>query len=245
MDNVKPTYIHAVKGLVPLNLHELWEYRELVGFMLWRDIKGRYKQTAFGPLWMLVTPIINMIVFTIIFSRVARLPSDGIPYPLFNYTALLPWGFFSRCLFATAGSLLTNKDLLSKVYFPRLITPLVGVVSALVDFCISFFILLGLLFYYGYSPGWKALAIPLFLLLAAITGVGVGLWCAAMVVHFRDLNTVLSYLVKVWMYATPVVYSATLVPAHWHTLYYLNPITHVVDGMRWALLGRPLPPLNL
>ena len=236
------TEIKAVKGLVPLNLHELWEYRELLFFLLWRDLKSRFKQTAFGPLWMIVTPLVGMVLNTIIFSKVAKLSSDGIPYPLFNYCALLLWGFFSSCLFAASGSLQGYKNLMSKVYFPRLIAPVVGVFSGLINFVISFLILVGMMFYYGYPLSWGICLVPAFLLLAALTGMAVGLWWASWVVHYYDLNNILGYVVRLWMYATPVVYATSLVPEKWRPLYRLNPMTHVIEGFRWCLLGVGDPP---
>ena len=236
------TEIRAVRGLVPLNLHELWEYRELLLFFLWRDLKSRFKQTAFGPLWMIVTPLVGMGLNTIIFSKVAKLSSDGIPYPLFNYCALLPWSFFSRCLFSASGSLQGYKNLMSKVYFPRLIAPVVGVLSGLIDFLISFLILIGMMLYYGFPLGWGMLLVPVFLLLAALTGMAVGLWWASWVVHYYDLNNILGYVVRFWMYATPIVYSTSIVPEKWMSLYRLNPMTHVIEGFRWCLLGVGGPP---
>jgi lipopolysaccharide transport system permease protein len=231
------TEIRAVRGLVPLNLRELWEFRDLVLFLLWRDVAGRYRQMALGPLWILLSPVTNMVLFTVIFGQVARLPSDGIPYPLFSFSALLPWTLFSGCLFAAAGSLLSHKHLISKVYFPRLAVPLVGALSALADFLVSFVVLVGMMLAYGFAPGWQALWLPVFLLLAMATGLAVGLWWASWIVHYYDLQNVLGYLVRVWMYATPVVYASSLIPERWRTLYRLNPMTGVTDGVRWCLLG--------
>ncbi len=234
-------------GLVPLNLHELWKYRELLLFFLWRDIKGRYRQTAFGPLWMIGTPILNMVLFTILFGRVAGFADriKEVPYPLFNYSALLPWAFFSMSLATTANSLLGYKDLISKVYFPRLIAPIVGVLSGLVDFLMSFVVLLGLMAYYGYWPGWTVLYLPLFLLLAAMTGLAVGLWWASWIVHYRDMGTVLTYVLRAWMYASPIVYSSNMVPEKFQLLYHLNPMTNMIEGFRWALLGIGEPPWGM
>lgn len=229
--------ISAPRGLVPLNLRELWEYRELAFFMLARDIKGRYRQMAFGPLWMVLSPLLNTVIFTLIFGLVAKLPSDGLPYPLFNYSAVLPWTFFSSALFTSAGSLLSYRDLISKVYFPRLIIPIVGVLGAFVDFIISFFILLGMGWYFGYLPGMQILMAPMFLLLAALVALAVGLWFASWIVHFRDINAILQYIVRGWMYVTPVVYAASMIPARWQWLYRLNPLTTVVEGFRWSVLG--------
>ena len=234
--------IAAPRGLTPLNLHELWEYRELVYFFLWRDVKARYRQMALGPLWIVIHPVLNMVLFTLIFSVVAKLPSDGVPYPLFNFAALLPWGFFHTALFAAAGSLMTYRNLISKVYFPRLSVPLVGVLSGLVDFLIAFGILLGMTLVYGYALRWTLLVIPVYLALAGMTALAVGLWTACAVVHFHDVLDALAYLAKLWMFVTPVVYASSLVPAKWQTLYYLNPMAVVVDGFRWALLGAGRPP---
>ncbi|MCF7854708.1 MAG: ABC transporter permease [Candidatus Pacebacteria bacterium] len=239
--NTRILRVHPAKGLVPLNMAELWEYRELLLFLLWRDIKGRYKQTAFGPLWILGGPLINMVLLSLIFGKLAKLPSEGIPYPLFAYSALLPFGLFSSSLTGTATSLLDNSGLISKVYFPRLITPLLPVLSAFVNFSASFLILLGMVFAYGFMPGVEILCLPLFLLLAAMTGLAVGLWWASWIVHFRDLRDVLQYIVKAWMYASPVVYSSSIIVdrfgPEWMPLYRLNPIVTVVDGVRWCLLG--------
>lgn len=236
------TEISAPRGLVPLNLHEIWEYRELVFFMLWRDVKGRYRQMALGPLWMIINPIMNVIVFTILFGIMAKFPSDGVPYPLFNYSALLIWSFFTASLFTTAGSLIGYRDLISKVYFPRLSIPLVGVLSALVDFSISFVLLLGACVYFGYCPTWRLVFVPVFLVMAASVGLAVGLWFASWIVHFRDVNAVLGYMVRAWMYMTPVVYSAAFIPEKWRWVLELNPLTSVVQGFRWSVLGLGRPP---
>lgn len=237
MSAIPTIEISAPRGLVPLNLHELWEYRELVYFLLARDIKGRYRQMAFGPLWMVLSPVLNTVVFTLIFGMLAKLPSEGIPYPLFNYSALLPWTFFSTCVFTAAGSLLNYRDLISKVYFPRLVIPVVGVFSALVDFVISFVILLGMGAYFGYYPTANIVFAPIFILLAAVTGLAVGLWFAAWIVHFRDVQALLQYIIRGWMYVTPVVYAASLIPEKWLPLYRANPMTTVIEGFRWAVLG--------
>ena len=232
------TTIRPITGLVPLNLHELWEYRELALFMLLREIRGRYRQMAFGPLWIVLVPLLNMILFTVIFGKFARFPSDDVPYPLFSYSALLPWGFFSGSLFMAAGSLFSYKELISKVYFPRLIVPLVGAATAFVDFLVSFGILLVMAYVYGYVLTWQALMIPVYLLLAALTGLAIGLWSATIIVHFRDVNTILNYVVKAWMYASPVVYATSMVPEKLRFLYRLNPMTTVIEGFRSSLLSK-------
>lgn len=235
------TRIEAPKGLVPLNLHELWEYRELIFFMLSRDVKGRYRQMAFGPLWMVISPLLNTLLFVIMFGVVAKLPTDGLPAPLFMYSALLVWTFFSAGLFSAANSLVAYRDLISKIYFPRLIVPLVGIGSAFVDFIISFLLLIGMMAWYQCYPSLHILWLVPYLLLAICTGLAVGLWFASWIVHFRDISNILSYIVRFWMYACPVVYSSAMVAKHmpeeWMFLYYLNPMTVVIEGVRWALLG--------
>ena len=229
--------IQPSKGWGRLGLHEVWEYRDLLYFLIWRDLKGRYRQMALGPLWIVLRPLLNMVLFTLIFGKVAKLPSNGIPYPLFTYSALLPWTFFAGAVTGAAGSLLSYKNLIAKVYFPRLIVPVVSVLSGLVDFTISFLILLGMMAGYGYFPTVAILTIPFFLLVAAATALTVGLWAASWIVHYHDVKEVVSYGIRGWMYATPVVYALSIVPERWQTLYRLNPMTNVIEGFRWALLG--------
>lgn len=243
IDTGVPTLIiQPTKGWGRLALYEVWEYRDLLYFLLWRDIKGRYRQMAFGPLWIVLRPLFNMVLFTLIFGIVAKLPSDGIPYPLFTYSALLPWTFFSATLNGAANSLFSYKELIAKVYFPRLIVPIVGVLSGLVDFSISFFLLLGMMWFYGYHPTWTLLLVPLYLLLAAVTALAVGLWVASWVVHYHDVNEILVYFLRVWMYASPVVYAESMIPEQWRMVYYINPMTHVINGFRWTLLAVGQPP---
>lgn len=237
--------INAVKGLVPLNLGELWIYRDLIFFFLWRELKGRYRQMALGPLWIIVGPVVNMLLFTFIFGKLAGLGPKGVPYPLFNYSALLIWGLFSGAAQSSASSLLDSRFLISKVYFPRLVMPLVGVISNLVNFVVSFLVLIGLMFYYGVMPGREFMLLPVFLLLAMAWGLAVGLWWASWIVHFRDLQTVLDYLMKAWMYACPIVYAGSLVPDAWRPLYRINPMTNAVDGMRYCLLGMEPPSIGM
>ncbi|HPG00730.1 MAG TPA: ABC transporter permease [Kiritimatiellia bacterium] len=237
--------IRAYKGLVPLGLRELWNYRDLIYFFLWRDIKGRYRQMALGPLWIIIHPLLNMFIFTLIFGMVAKLPSDGIPYPIFNYAALLPWGFFGGALFAAANSLLSYRNLISKVYFPRLVAPVVGVLSGLVDLGISFLVFLGMMWWYGFPLTLAVLWLPVYLLLAAMTALAVGLWMASWIVHFHDVADMLSYAVKFWMYATPIVYATSMIPVRWQAVYRLNPMTNVVEGFRWALCGAGDPSFKM
>ena len=234
--------IQPTRGWGSLALHEVWEYRDLLYFLIWRDIKGRYRQMALGPLWIVLRPLFNMVLFTLIFGTVAKLPSDGIPYPLFTYTALLPWTFFAGAATGAANSLLGYKDLIAKVYFPRLIVPVVSILSALIDFCMSFVILLGLMVFYGYYPTWTAIfMLPLYLFLAGATALSVGLWVASWIVHYHDVNEILSYIIRGWMYITPVVYASSIIPERWQWLYRLNPMTNVIEGFRGTLLetGQP------
>ena len=229
--------IRASRGIPMLNLHEIWDYRDLLYFLLWREVKGRYRQMALGPLWIIVSPLVNMVIFSLIFGGLAQLPSDGIPYPLFTYVALLPWRFFATCAGNGAQSLVMQQQLISKVYFPRLIIPLASVLSALVDFLASFVILVGMLLFYRITPTWAVLSLPFFLLIAGAAGLGIGLWLAGLTVKFRDVNMGLGYALTAAQYLTPVAYASSLIPAQWRTLYQLNPMTVVVDGFRWALLG--------
>lgn len=234
--------IRPTSGWRSLALHELWEYRDLIYYMLTREIKGRYRQMALGPLWIVLGPLFAITINSIVFGTLANLPTDGIPYPLFNFAGLLPWNFFLAALNTSAGSLLGAKGLISKVYFPRLIVPIVGVLSNLVDFLVSFVIFIGMMLLYGYTPTWGVLLLPLFLLVAALTGMSVGLWASSWIVHYRDVNTLLGYFTRFWMYATPIVYALSVIPERWRTLYRLNPITGVVEGFRWALLGEGTAP---
>lgn len=229
--------LQAARGWSPLGLNELWEYRDLFYFMVWRDLKSRYRQMALGPLWIVIQPVMSMLLYTVIFGVIAKLPSEGQPYAVFSYVALMPWTFFSNAFASSSGTLLGNKELITKVYFPRLIIPLSQILSSLIDFAISFVILIALLFYYGITPTWGVIWLPAFLGLAAITGLGAGLWFAGIIARYRDFGQVAGYLVRIWMYASPVVYSITLIPKQWRDLYRLNPMTGVIEGFRWALLG--------
>ncbi|MCK6583496.1 MAG: ABC transporter permease [Anaerolineales bacterium] len=232
-------YIKPTTGLAALNLKDLWAYRELVYFMIWRDVKVRYKQTMLGAAWAIIQPVLTMIVFTFLFGRIAKLPTDGdIPYPIFSYTALLPWGLFTAALNQAARSLTTNQSMVTKIYFPRLVLPLASILSGLVDFVIAFVILIGLMIYYGVTPSINAIwALPLFLLLAIVTALGVALWLAAINVQYRDVNYALPFLTQFWLFITPVAYSSNLISEKWQLVYSLNPMAGVVNGFRWALLG--------
>ncbi len=231
-------YIKPPKGFAALNLRDLWLYRELVFFMIWRDIKVRYKQTMLGALWAIIQPVLTMIVFTFIFGKVAKLSSDGVPYPIFSYTALLPWGLFVAALNQASRSLTSNHNMITKIYFPRLILPIASVLGGLVDFAISFVVLIVLMFYYKVTPSWESLwTLPLFLLLAIITALGVSLWLSAINVQYRDVNYALPFLTQFWLFITPVAYSSSVVSEKWQLAYSMNPMAGVVNGFRWALLG--------
>ncbi|MEO6457180.1 MAG: ABC transporter permease [Chloroflexia bacterium] len=234
--------IKPSRGWVSLNLHELWEYRELLYFLVWRDIKVRYKQTALGAAWAIIQPFFTMVVFTLFFGRLAKIPSDGIPYPVFAYAALVPWTFFANGLSQSANSLVGSAHLITKVYFPRLAVPIATVLSGVVDFVLAFIVLLGMLLVYGILPTFNVVWLPLFLLLALVTSLGVGLWLSALNVQFRDVRYVVPFLTQIWLFATPIAYPSSLLPEAWRTLYGLNPMVGVVEGFRWALLGANTAP---
>jgi lipopolysaccharide transport system permease protein len=230
--------IQPSKGFMRLNLGEVWAYRELLYFLVWRDIKVRYKQTALGAAWAIIQPVMTMVVFSVFFGRLAKVPSDGIPYPVFAFAALLPWQLFAFSLTESSNSLVGSQNLITKVYFPRLVIPLSSVLAGVVDFGIAFVVLLGLMVYYGIRPTMAVVFLPLFMLLALATALSVGLWFSALNVKYRDVRYTIPFLAQFWMFATPVAYSSTLVPEKWRTLYGLNPMAGVVEGFRWALLGK-------
>jgi lipopolysaccharide transport system permease protein len=231
-------YIKPTTGLAALNLRDLWIYRELVLFMIWRTLKVRYKQTALGAAWAVIQPLMTMIVFNFIFGNVAKVPTDDIPYPIFSYTALLPWGLFTTALNQASRSLTANQNMVTKIYFPRLVLPISSVLAGLVDFAIAFVILIGLMIYYGVTPAWNVLwTLPLFLLLSIVTALGVALWLSAINVQYRDVNYALPFMTQFWLFITPVAYSASVISERWQLVYSLNPMAGVVNGFRWALLG--------
>lgn len=235
-------YIHTVieppKGWAALQLSEVWKFRELLFFLTWRDIKVRYKQTALGAAWAILQPVFTMVVFSIIFGNLAKLPSDGIPYPIFTFTALLPWQLFAFALTQSSNSLVGEQKLISKVYFPRLVVPLSSVLAGVVDFGIAFLVLIGLMVYFGVGLTSTILLLPVFLLLALTSALAIGLWLSAMNVKYRDIRYVVPFLTQFWMYATPIAYSSSLIPENLLWLYSLNPMTGVVEGFRWAILGK-------
>jgi lipopolysaccharide transport system permease protein len=229
--------IRPVSGWVPINLRDLWEYRELLYFLTWRDIKVRYKQTALGMGWVVLQPLLLMLVFTMFFGRLVELPSDGIPYSLFTYTALLPWQLFSRALNEGSMSLIAHERVITKTYFPRILLPASAVLASLIDFGIAFLVLIGFILFYGVHPGPAIFTLPLFVILVVMTAFGVSLWLAALNVLYRDVRYVLPFLTQLWMFATPIIYPVSVVPDGWRLLYSLNPMVGVVEGFRWALLG--------
>ncbi|HVS80987.1 MAG TPA: ABC transporter permease [Pyrinomonadaceae bacterium] len=234
-----PTFfIRPQTGWTAVGLKELWEYRELLYFLTWRDIKVRYKQTVLGAAWAIIQPFFMMVVFSLFFGYLARVPSDGIPYPIFAYCALLPWQLFAHALTESSNSLVANERLITKVYFPRLVVPISAVLGGLLDFAIAFVILLLMMAYYGVRPTWAIVTLPAFLLLAMLTALGVGLWLSALNVKYRDVRYTINFLIQFWLFATPVAYSSSIVPARWRALYGLNPMAGVVEGFRWALLGK-------
>ena len=232
--------IEPSRGWVSLRLRDLWEYRELLYFLVWRDVKVRYKQTALGIAWIVLQPVVSMVIFSVLFGGLLKVPSGGVPYPIFAYAALLPWNYFAASLSRSSTSVVGSAHLITKVYFPRLVIPISGVLSGLVDFGVAFLVLIGLMAYYRVSPTPAVVLLPAFLLLAMLTALGFGLWLSALNVRFRDVNYLIPFLVQIWMYLTPVVYGSTLIPERFRFLLGLNPMTGVVEGFRWALLGNRL-----
>ncbi len=232
--------IEPRRGLGSRALRELWAYRELLLFLVWRDLKVRYKQTALGVLWIVLQPLVSMVVFSFLFGSLLKVSSGGVPYPVFSYAALLPWNYFAESLRRASMSVVNSQHLITKVYFPRLVVPIAGTLSGLVDFCVAFLVLIGLMGYYRIPPTSSIVLLPLFLLLAALTALGFGLWLSALNVRYRDVNYLVPYVIQVWMYLTPVVYGSTLIPEQFRWLLALNPMTGVVEGFRWALLGKRL-----
>ena len=242
--DVRAIEIEPSRGWEALDLRGVWEYRELVWFLIWRDIKVRYKQASLGIAWAIIQPVMTMLVFTLIFGRLAQLPSDGLPYPVFTFTALLPWQLFSGALTGSANSVVNSASLISKVYFPRLVIPIASVMATLVDFSISFGVLLGLMAWYGISLRLAVVVLPLLVMLALAIALAVGLWASALNVRYRDVRHVMPFVVQFWLLASPVAYSTSLItsPA-WRAVYSLNPMVGVIEGFRWAVLGSTPPSL--
>lgn len=234
--------IEPSKGWVSLKLRELWEYRELLYFLIWRDVKVRYKQTVLGCIWAIIQPFFTMVVFSLFFGKLAKVPSDGIPYPIFSYTALVPWAFFANGLSQATNSLVSGSNLIKKVYFPRLAMPIASVLGCIVDLVLAFIMLIAMMFYYGMTPTLNVIWLPFILVLAFTTSLGVSLWLSAMYVQFRDVRHIIPFLIQIWLFATPIAYPSSLLQEPWRTVYGINPMVGVVEGFRWALLGTQTAP---
>jgi homopolymeric O-antigen transport system permease protein len=232
-------------NLLDLDLPAVWHYRELLYFLVWREVKVRYKQTVLGVAWAVLQPLMTMAIFTVIFGMFVNVPSDGLPYPLFTLVALLPWTYFSEAMTRSSVSLVGDAQLIRKVYFPRLIMPLAAVVSPAVDFLLAFILLLAMMAWYGVSPTWGIIMLPGFLLLGLLTALAVGLWLSSLNVRYRDVRHTVPFLIQCWMYASPVAYPVSVVPERWRVLYGLNPMAGVIEGFRWALLGKQSPDVGI
>jgi len=242
LDRLPRTRRQAAKGWPWPRLNELWEYRELLYFLIWRDIKVRYRQTVLGGLWAILQPLITMVIFSLVFGRLAQIPSDGLPYPIFSYSALVPWTFFANALTQASNSLVLSANMVKKIYFPRLTLPMATVLAGVVDFALALAVLLVLMLIYGFTPTINALWLPLFALLALVTSLGVSAWLSAMNVQFRDVRYAVPFLTQVWLFVTPIAYPSSVLSEPWRTLYGINPMAGVVEGFRWALLGTNTPP---
>ncbi len=231
------TIITPQSGWMPLNARELWAYRELMFFLVWRDIKVRYKQTILGVAWAVIQPFSTMVIFSLFFGRLAGIPSDGVPYPIFCFAALVPWTFFANALTQSSNSLVGSSNLIKKVYFPRLMVPVSAVISGAVDFVLAFVVLIGMMLWYGIFPTVKVFALPPLMLLALVTALGVGLWFSALNVQYRDVRHIVPFLVQLWLFATPIAYPSSLLPESLRPVFGVNPMAGVVEGFRWALLG--------
>jgi lipopolysaccharide transport system permease protein len=240
-EDLPVTVITPPKGWVPIDFKELWNYRELLYTFVARDIKVRYKQTVLGASWAIIQPLFMMVVFTLFFGNLAKIPSDNIPYPLFSYSALLPWTLFAEGITRSTTSMITNSSIMTKVYFPRMIMPFSGILSPLVDFSIAFFILIGMMLYMGFVPTANIIWLPAFILLAILTSFGVGLWLSAFNVKYRDFQYTLTFVIQLWLFASPVVYPSSMLPEQYRAIYGLNPMAGVIEGFRWALLGTNPP----
>jgi lipopolysaccharide transport system permease protein len=237
-----PTFVIEARPRFPRpDLGALWQRRELLFFLVWRDVKVRYKQTAIGAAWAVLNPLLTVLIFTVVFGRLAQIPSDGLPYTVFAFAGVLPWTYFSQGLTRGSASLVSNAHLITKVYFPRLMIPLAAVTTPAVDFCLSLLSLLGLMLWFDITPSWRLLALPLFFLLAAVLALASGLWLAPINVKYRDVGHTIPFLVQAWMFCSPVVYPLSLVPERWQLVYSLNPLVGVIEGFRWSLLGAQSP----
>jgi lipopolysaccharide transport system permease protein len=233
--------IEPSRSWFDLKLKALWDYRELLFFLAWRDLKARYSQTVIGLAWAVLQPLFMMVVFTVIFSKIARLPSDGIPYPLFAYAALVPWTYFSKSLDRSGFSVVAESNLITKIYFPRLIIPFSATLGGLIDFGIAFLLMVAMMVWFGVLPTWKLVVVPFYLLLTITASLAVSMWLSALFVKYRDIAALMPLLIQVWMFASPVVYSSNTIPQEWQGLYNINPMVGVINGFRWALVGTPAP----
>ncbi len=237
--------IEPSRGMVSLRLRELWEYRELLYFLTWRDIKVRYKQTVLGAAWAVIQPVLTMLVFSLFFGKLGKIPSDGIPYPIFSFTALVPWTFFVYGLSQSSNSLVGSQNLLKRVYFPRLVIPMSSVLAGGIDFLIAFGVLIVMMLFYGIVPSVTVVYVPVLALFTLTTSLGVGLWLSALNVQYRDIRYLVPFLTQFWMFATPIAYPSSMLHEPWRTLFGLNPMAGVVEGFRWALLGSHVPPVGM
>jgi lipopolysaccharide transport system permease protein len=242
VDTTIELVIRPSRGWVAVNLGDLWRYRELILFLAWRDISVRYKQTVLGAAWAILQPFFTMVVFSVFFGNLGKIPSDGIPYPIFSFCALLPWQLFSYSLLESGNSLVANQNLITKIYFPRVVIPLAATLGGLLDFVIGSVFLLGMMVFYQITPTTAIWTLPLFIILALITAIGAGLWLSALNVEYRDVRYTLPFLAQLWLFLTPIAYPSSLVPAQWRLIYGINPMVGVVEGFRWALLGVGNPP---
>jgi lipopolysaccharide transport system permease protein len=242
IENRLHIHIEPSRGWVSLRLKELWTYRELFYFFVWRDIKIRYKQTVLGASWAIIQPLMTMVIFSLFFGRLANMPSDGIPYPIFSYAGLVPWTFFANGLLQSSNSLVNNSNMIKKIYFPRLVLPISSVFSGIIDFGLAFVVLLLMMAYFQIYPTVYIVWLPLFLLLALVTSLGTGFWFSAMNAQFRDIRYIVPFLIQAWMFLTPIAYPSNLIPEPWRTFYGINPMAGVVEGFRWALLGTDTEP---
>ena len=238
---LKERVIRSKRGLIGVNFEELWRYRELFGFLAWREILVRYKQTLIGIAWAFIRPVLMMVIFTVIFGKIAKLPSNGIPYPILTLAGLVPWQFFANSLAESSSSLVVERNMISKIYFPRLVVPSAIILAGIVDFLISFVVLVGLMIWYHIMPTIVVLWLPLFFLLALFSSLGIGLWFSALNVEYRDVRYIVPFLVQFGLYVSPVGFISTVIPEKWRLLYSLNPMVGVIDGFRWALLGQKVP----
>jgi len=241
IETIPSIHIERSRGWLSLKLYDLWEYRELLYFLIWRDVKVKYKQTVIGAAWAVLQPLMTMVVFTLVFKNFADVPSDGLPYPVFAFTALLPWNLFAGAINRSSSSVVGQSHLISKVYFPRLIVPVSATLSGIVDFAIAFLVLMGMMIWFGIMPSWPVLSLPLFIVLALNAALAVGLWLSALNVRYRDVGHTIPFLLQLWMFVSPVAYPVSVVPEKWRLLYSLNPMAGVIEGFRWALLGKERP----